>query len=849
MAKTFKYNDPQSKELAFNGKLKTNVDGIDIGANDFQILQNLRYTDTNVRGILGHTKINTSPLPDTAIRNGIQFRKGQPVESHVVVDANGKCYDNTTAIPNQGGFGSALYTDPSGATTGRYAIAPTGMLARCTGKEALLWGGTEYRCGGFIDYPAAGTVYNYIDQISNTLTDAANLATLATANLAGVFTATFYVGSNMPIDGVKFYVTVGSGVASSMSAKYWNGTAWVAVGSPSDGTSGFQNTGNNWFTFTSTASTAKQSVLEKEFAYWYQFTVIANADYNAVIKISHVTVSVPMQKIQDFWDGQLMHCASFILNINGTANLNRDETAKVLDSYMGIYGQDIQTYARIGSTDMNSNGYLIFGFQDRARGISFSLSSEHKNTQTCAMNYLAYWNGSGWIDITSTAIDGTSDGTSTMNHSGWITWQGVEPNYERSQTSLPGHLTLDSLVTNTEVTVSKDYPLYYYKMGFDFDMSGDTCVYYAGGIRAQTQINGYTFADQYAGRLMLCDNTDGKRNTARYSSYQSCNVFNGMDSDEVEFGGDEPLVASASIYNRYGSTETNTWVVCKKNETWILSGDDPTKWVKFRLSGKIGCIAPLSMKAVNLSSKDVSQQQVSTNAVIWVSATGVRLFIDGSILAIDEDISDLFDPSYPTYLGVNTISSITAFYDDLQSEYHMVIPGVMELVWDALRKKWFTINRGGSPLYGGFYCNDSVGYQYSYGYGNNGYVYRLENGTTFDGEGIAHILRTGDMALPDGSIMEWSQIDWFLLVAKAKAITAQQISMEYFNDTGASAYGPTTISPSRAGYRIMNTVVHNRDIQTTFHGFQFSITTTDEQTGFEPLFLGIRYRVFPREVV
>jgi hypothetical protein len=167
----------KSKEIAFNGKLRTNVDGASIGPNDFQVLQNLRYTDTNVKGVQGHTKINTTVLAYTAIRNGIHFRKDQPVESHVVVEADGYCYDNTTSVPGAGDFGAALNT-VAGTYTGRFAVAPTGMLARCTGNESLLWGGTEYRAAALIDYPTTNQIYDYGDIINSTLSDADHSATI-----------------------------------------------------------------------------------------------------------------------------------------------------------------------------------------------------------------------------------------------------------------------------------------------------------------------------------------------------------------------------------------------------------------------------------------------------------------------------------------------------------------------------------------------------------------------------------------------------------------------------------------------------------------------------------------------
>jgi len=257
------------------------------------------------------------------------------------------------------------------------------------------------------------------------------------------------------------------------------------------------------------------------------------------------------------------------------------------------------------------------------------------------------------------------------------------------------------------------------------------------------------------------------------------------------------------------------------------------------------------MVAINLSPKE-SSQQVSYNAAVWVSSRGVEVFAGGAIHTVSDDISDLFDPSRSTYLTAAVIATAEAFYDPIRYEYHMILPNVAEYVWDTKRNKWFKIVRD-NPLYGGFQVADTNGYKYCYGYGNDsadaaGFVFRLENGTAFDGVAIAHVLRTGDMAFPEGSIMEWSQVNWFTLIAKAKTVTDQNIAMVYYNDTATATYGSTTISPARSGYRLINTVVHNKDIHSTFHGFQFSISTDDETTGLEPLYLGIRYTVFPRQL-
>lgn len=847
---------PKIREIPLSGRLRTAVDPVTISPNDFRQLTNLRYTDTTVRGIQGHTKVNTTVLNALPIRNGIHFRKDQPSESHVIVDADLNCYQNVTPIPSDGDFvDSEIYDDPSGATTGRYAIAPTGMLARCNGKEALLFGGAEYRCAGFIDIPVAGSVYNYTDIVNNTLTDVDNLATLATNHVDANYIVTFYVGSVMPIKGVKFYVTTGSGVSSTMTAKYWSGTAWVAVSNPSDGTSGFQTTGGNWFTFDSTSSVAKHNSIEKQMAYWYQFTVTATSNYNKVIKISHVTVSVPMQKIQDLWDGEGRPCAAFILNQNGVDGENWDFTTNVFTpfydpweySHEAIVWPDFKSFVPIHTGILSASGYLLFGFAEQVSGVMLYFPSSHINNTAATIDSLDYWDGTQWVSLLTTMTDDTLDstGTKTMAHTGWVTWAPPALNVEMPQTGLPGNQQVIPKNGTDPTTITNEYALYYYRMSFSATLAGNH-LYYVRGIPAQTKITGYTFADQYAGRLMLCDNVDGKRNSARYSSYQTCNVLNGKDSDVLEFGGDEELVASAALYNRYGSTETNTWVVCKKNETWVLSGSNPDKWEKFPVSLKYGCIAPLSMTPINLSPKE-STQQVSYNAAVWVSTRGVEVFSGGSMGTVSDDICDLFDPSRSTYLGADVIPTITGFPDYLRNEWHMVVPGVTEWVWDWKRNKWFQIDRV-VPLYGGFPVSDTNGYQYCYGYGNNGFVYRLENGTDFDESDIVHTIQTADIALEGNFFSKQTFIRALGFVQVAKNNTANSVTITHYGDTKNTGNILGTISPASAYGRLLigadptkARMIAGRYGPHSFHSIKASLTTNNETCGFEPIFLAFEY--------
>lgn len=174
------------KAYPFTGRLVTAVDSSLI-EDDFSDLENMRYSPRGIRGVRGMTKINTSALTTyLKIRNGYHFRKSQPSESHILVQAynsgetESKVFDNTTAIPSQGGFSAtALHTDSSGAGRGRFASSVFGELAYGNGKEACVWGGNELRVARFINYDPNGAFkYDFSNQVQNTLSDTLNKAVL-----------------------------------------------------------------------------------------------------------------------------------------------------------------------------------------------------------------------------------------------------------------------------------------------------------------------------------------------------------------------------------------------------------------------------------------------------------------------------------------------------------------------------------------------------------------------------------------------------------------------------------------------------------------------------------------------
>ena len=173
--------------IPITGRWRTSVDGTQLFEGDFQVLSNMRYTNAGIRSVSGMTKINPSTaLTYPLIRAAYHFVKDEPLESHLLVqswntgETASKIYRNDTTIPSQGDFNAtALYTESSGAGIGTFSNAPDGCVAYCNGKESLIWGGNEYRCGAFYNFnPDNSFIYNYTEAASNTLQTTGNTALL-----------------------------------------------------------------------------------------------------------------------------------------------------------------------------------------------------------------------------------------------------------------------------------------------------------------------------------------------------------------------------------------------------------------------------------------------------------------------------------------------------------------------------------------------------------------------------------------------------------------------------------------------------------------------------------------------
>lgn len=814
----------RSLSIPITGRWRTSVDGTQLSEGDFQVLQNMQYTNAGIKSISGMTKINTSALSQPKIKSGIHFVKDHPSESHLMVqsfdsnDANPKIYQLKTAIPNTGDFeATPVYTENTGADIGTFSNAPDGCVAYCNGKESLIWGGDEYRCGLFYNYKGADVfVYNYSDAVRNTLQSVGNTAILKQASATP--TTTVRIGSSRPASGFKFYVKTPNQTAATVAITYWNGTAEVSVANLVDNTSvgGKSLAQTGTIVFDSTVSVTKIRLLYNSAAYWYTLTWTG---LDQDVEIYYVTINAPMQPIVDIWDGLPRQVHSFFKLIGTTYT---DSTFSIIDdSYID---GNLTTYVEIDS--FVSTSCIIAGFAEEIMGLKLKFIPGHVNTTAATTATVSRWNGSAWVSV-GTISDGTSKDGISYNQSGSITWEPVAKGIEQ-----------------TTVISANDTQFYYYKINCDKTLSVDVQLYHISGIPVPKQISNYKFPVNFHNRIWLCSDQSGERNKVIVSSMNTVSVFNGTDTGTFYIGDNTDIIAGGSLYSRYASSISEQLILCKIDETWLIEGTTLSNYTQFRISNQYGCVAPQTFTICNIGFSVASG--ITKHVAIWQASNAIIVFDGSSILPVHFDISDVFDQRSTVHISQSMINKSTGFFDETNNEWHWQWSSDgstlnMEYVYDLVRQKWYKIDRGyGKAIRIGISVRDTKGNKYTYGSIDAGCLERLEYGDTFDGNNIISKFRTPD--IPIAGWEEETLIRKVSLLSKTKAVTTNKVSITHYGDVSNTNTSIGSFGVTDAAKRVLRSMVSINTGPYTFHSFECSMTTSNEPIGFEPIGLHIFYK-------
>jgi hypothetical protein len=636
-----------------------------------------------------------------------------------------------------------------------------------------------------------------------------------------------YIGSTRPISGAKFYIKTANTAAAGVAAYYWNGSAWTSCGTITDGTAVVAGTPlaqTGVISFTSTASTAKIRVIDENIGYYYYFVFSGIDDATT---ISQVTLQAPVQDLKDIWDGSPRQVYSCLVYTSAYADYTTNVYNLEYDS------ADTTTYVNVGT--LTSAQHIYGGFNERLTGVKVYLGETNVNTNACVA-YVDYWNGTAWTSV-GAIVDGTSVSGVSFARTGNISWNSPE--------------SVSEFVTS----IGNSSKWYFYRIRFSATLSATVHLDHLSGIPVQVELMPYRYPVLWQNRLWMLNDQSNNKNTAIGSSYGTVCVFNGIDSGMLIFGGSKEVNCGKTIFTRYGGSLYENMIVCKNNETYLVDGTSFTgddsgsgSFVVYQVSGTRGCIAPLTMQPCD-TGYEVAPG-ITKHIITWLSNSGVVMFDSNSMIEISGDISDKFRMNNTDGLNRSLSNKSSAFYDSSNGEYHLLIPiGATstylneEYVYDVVRKKWFQVKRGAKYLWCGFEVEDQYGNYHVYGGTGDGFIERLEYGTTFDGLGITYKFRLSD-SLMNTSWDTRKEIRQIRLVGECKTTTDQTIAINHYADGSTTASTPAIIAmaSSKTGRRFYK-FARSVALRGTTHSLEFSITTNNETGGFAPLFISGHYKV------
>jgi len=463
----------------FSGKWDPTHDPLIVKPGDFSDIQNLRYRDQGLKGVSGFSKINSTALTTyLKIHNGFHFTKDQPSESHVLVQAYNsgltasQVLQNETAIPSAGDFAAtALHTDATGAGIGLFSIAPEANVTYCNGAESMIWGGDELKVSSFINYaPDDSFSYDYSEQLSNSLSDSENEATIHTVSGAGIDANVMLLLhlENNVTDATSSHTVTNVASKVTFSTTYKAMGSYGAVFNDTDAYLTIPDHAD--FDFSAGAFTIDAQIycdaLDSVEPIYYQETAGTGNDWAKLwvtssgsvrFDVTVDNVGSPFTEVSISTDTGVITTGSWFhielvensnnwyIFVNGIQRAYLSDSDRCAD-YTGVVeigheGTDFFDGAmdefRVSSSARHTEGfdppalpyststteaYFYIGSPRPLEGFKIYVDTANTSTSTMSVHY---WSGSTWVEVSSLS-DGTSSGGKSLAQDGSVTFTSTD---------------------------------------------------------------------------------------------------------------------------------------------------------------------------------------------------------------------------------------------------------------------------------------------------------------------------------------------------------------------------------------------------------------------------------------
>ena len=371
------------------------------------------------------------------------------------------------------------------------------------------------------------------------------------------------------------------------------------------------------------------------------------------------------------------------------------------------------------------------------------------------------------------------------------------------------------------------------------------------GVPAPLTVKPFKFSVLFKNSLLQCGYVVGNQgNRVDFTPPAMPDVYNGALSSQdgrqsLYFGGQDELTSGTQIYNRIGANIHTIAIMHKRGETYLLDGTGPDDYRIFTVSTRVGNPAPNTLDVAELGYEVTENERM--NIAIWLSNSGPVIFDGVNIYPVWDDIRNYFDPNDSSFVGVSNIESAVGKVDQTHLRYHLIIPNAsLWFVYDLRRRRW--TKRTGMTYYPKVLISvrDRYGAQYLYGCCDDGYMRRIDNGTTWDGTAITYVVEPGELLLTK-DLWDVALIRNFKMWNKRLTEGSAAVTVAHYADTSTTATSGAVANislttGSAAGKRLTRTTV-STNLAAEVHRFKFSCALSATTKGWQPFMWGIAWRL------
>lgn len=580
----------------------------------YSAIQNMRGKHPGFIKRKGQAKLHDTADSTNKVVSLYQFNQTRIAESYFFAQMSDgdvlQATNDPPTVATSAVFGSEVY---SGTATGMLPaswgnIGDKMLYSDGSDQHKIFVGTAAGYVTKFVKYDGAATPPNvpelgwdYSQEVSDGLTS--TCAVLDSLNTFATHDCVF-ICTPVPITGLTWTISKPNGTTSTGSVYYRKSDGTWADCSITDGTADSGKTlATTGGAMTWTAPTDEIShYMYGISGFWYRFQVSAQID--SEVEITAVTYTASFQSIRNVWNGVLPDAVEAY--VEGTTQY--------------------ETYGA-GAVDLDSLGSgkkIYIACADPAQGFYIDVGG-YPNATGTAITSIKYWDGDSWVTVGT-----TSDGTSGLSNSGYITFP--------RQTA----------VQPVQFQSSRFYA-YVYEVIFDSALSADMLV-------AISYIPYFDIID--FGNVGKCNGVWKDRAIYTFELWPEY-LYVSEPGNPLFLNGDQYGILEAGDGRSHRITamrkfhnELMVWQEEKGVEGGCLTmfeGYSPTTFGKILLSSRLGTFNNKSVEVVDgVLTSTATDEKIKTLA-FFLSRYGVCVTDGASISIISDDIQNYFDPTNTTY--------------------------------------------------------------------------------------------------------------------------------------------------------------------------------------------------------